>query len=90
MEIRELKTHAEVVEVFGGKKPFAKLISTREDPRTDNHVGNYLRDKYFPTDTYVVVTSALADIGCSAPLKLFKKMVPPKHPKRPTLMQRAG
>lgn len=78
MEIRSLNTHDAVVAALGGKEPFAALISDRNNRRTANHVANYLRDHYFPTDTYAVVIDALEKICCSAPLSLWKKMVKPK------------
>lgn len=74
-ENRTLKTTAAVIDALGGNTPFLKIINVdlpADEKRGQQHVTNYRATGRFPSDTYLLVTTALARIKASAPPSLWK------------------
>lgn len=69
--MHELTTTADVVETLGGIAEVAKLTG-----RKYNAVSNWKAFGSFPADTYIAMTSALAERGCSAPHYLWRMVEP--------------
>lgn len=80
MKIRRLDTADDVIDALGGNKPFSRLISTRTKKRQDQHASNYRAGNYLPADTFLVVTHALKERGCTASPRLWGMKLPAGWP----------
>lgn len=63
---RELSTTAEVMDVLGGNQAVADLTG-----RKYNAASNWRGFDSFPANTYLVMTVALREKGCTAPASLW-------------------
>ena len=67
-----IRTVREVIEALGGLAAVARLTGVE----TGTVSAWQARLGYFPARTYVAMTAALAERGCSAPLALWKMVEP--------------
>lgn len=68
--MQELTSTAAVIGALGGVAPVAAMTG-----REYNAAENWKRFEHFPPDTYLVMTKALQERGCTAPASLWR-MVP--------------
>jgi hypothetical protein len=71
MDLEILETTDQVINALGGNGPVAELTASKP-----NAVSNWRGFETFPPNTYVVMTSALALIGKTAPTRLWRMKVP--------------
>jgi hypothetical protein len=71
MDLEKLETTSQVIDALGGNVPVAELTDSKP-----NAVSNWRGFETFPPNTYVVLTHALAQIGKTAPTKLWRMKLP--------------
>ena len=67
MSYETLQTASEIIDALGGNGQVAELTLSRP-----NAVSNWRAFNSFPPNTYIVMTSALAQIGKTAPASLWR------------------
>jgi hypothetical protein len=71
MAARHLDTTTAVMDALGGHPKVA--ILTNRKPKA---AWNWYKFEHFPPDTYIVMTAALAERGCTAPPSLWRMVTP--------------
>lgn len=71
----DLTTASAIIDKLGGNRAVAGLTS-----RTAKAVSNWRAFNAFPSDTYLVLTRALAECDCAAPPSLWGMVEPNSSP----------
>ena len=77
MQQTSLNTAKAVVEALGGPTKVGRMTG-----RTPQQVWNWKRANRFPGRTYLMMTEALAALGCTAPAHLWQQMSADEGPSR--------